>query len=279
MAAEDDLPGVWLPLPPTRFDSEVVVSEIRPPHVGPPIEELNRQLGAPGAAKPSATFTADPLRDWDGRVVEMTRYQQSGTVKFQGETATQQLGRETAECSLSQLAAHSKDPEYFAATLRYAAEHGDSVKIDVHNGVSAVGVQETHLGADYLGKSEPDYNTTTHRGDVEADSPNGHGYGPFQLDDRSHSLADLQRAASDPYFAADKAASMLADNIASAKTAGSADPISDALHVYNAGKLSTPSSPTDWGPDIGSLPSRVQEMATQPPRWKEPCSGDVLVAE
>jgi hypothetical protein len=103
--------------------------------------------------------------------------------------------------------------------MQYAAHHGDSVKIDFHHGtmsvtdptiertlprdiplrdpilraslihnidsqlLAAVGVQETNLGADYLGATPAHYKPT-HRGDVESDSPGGHGYGPFQLDDR-----------------------------------------------------------------------------------------------
>lgn len=59
--------------------------------------------------------------------------------------------------------------------------------------LAAVGVQETHLGADYLGATPAHYKST-HRGDVESDSPRGHGYGPFQLDDRSHSnFRDLSK--------------------------------------------------------------------------------------
>ncbi len=120
---------------------------------------------------------------------------------------------------MSQLLAHAKDTEYFAGTLRYAANQRDSVKIDFHHGVmsvsdpalertlprdmplrdlilraavihnidsqllAAVGVQETNLGADYLGATPAHYKST-HWGDVESDSPGGHGYGPFQLDDR-----------------------------------------------------------------------------------------------
>jgi hypothetical protein len=113
--------------------------------------------------------------------------------------------------------------------------------------LAAVGVQETKLGANYMGSSEPDYNMKTHRGDRESDSPGGHGYGPFQLDDRSHTQAECNRAASDPYYAADEAAEMLSQNL----TAYNGD-VKSALHVYNSGSLSTPTSPTDWG-SLGQL--------------------------
>jgi hypothetical protein len=227
-------------------------------------------------------------------------YQQSGKIAIDGDTVTQQLGRgQTAEYSLSQLAAHSKDPAYFEATLRYAAERGDSVRIGrsgegdmsvldpalehrlpqdiplrepmlrasvMHNIdpvlLAAVGVQESRLGAGYMGSSARiGYNPITHRGDVEPDSPGGHGYGPFQYDDqkRGHHLgrpqAELDRVARDPYYAADKAAGMLADNLA--KTNGN---VSEALHLYNAGNLITPTSRTEWGPGIGYLPYEDSTM-------------------
>jgi len=149
-----------------------------------------------------------PVAVRDGRTVELTRYRQSGKVQVDGDTVTQQLGRgQTAEYSLSQLAAHSKDPEYFVNTMTYAAKRGDSVTI-VHYGVSrmtdpalehrlppdfpcsdailhafvkhqidptllaAVGEQESGMGKGAY------YNQTTHIG------ADGHGHGMWQMDDR-----------------------------------------------------------------------------------------------
>ncbi|MBD5656743.1 MAG: hypothetical protein IAI50_16410 [Candidatus Eremiobacteraeota bacterium] len=173
--------------------------------------------------------------------------------------------------------------------MRYAAKHDDSVTIDVHDGVArvtdptlehrlpqnmplrepilqaavkhdidpvllaAVGVQETHLGADYLGSSFG-YNKATHRGDIEPDSKGGHRYGPWQYDDQKRAgdvprpQAELDRIASDPYYAADKAASMLNESLA--QTNGN---VKDALHLYNSGSLAVPSRTTDWGPSVGKL--------------------------
>jgi hypothetical protein len=184
---------------------------------------------------------------------------------------------------------HPEDRCASEATLRYAAQHGDSVDVDVHRNIArvadstlehslpqnmplrdpilrasvmhnidpkplaAVGVQETHLGADYLGPSIG-YNKTTHRGDVAPDSPGGHGYGPFQLDDGKRNgnpglpQGELDRVAGDPYHAADKAAKLLSEYLK--LTHGN---VSEALHLYNAGRLDVPTSTTDWGPQIGSL--------------------------
>jgi hypothetical protein len=183
-----------------------------------------------------------PFARRDGEVIELTRYQQLGTVKIDGDTVTQQIGRgKTAEYSLAQLASHSKDPEMFAATMQYAADHGDSVKIDVHHGVSrvtdanlesrlpqdfpfrdvvmraavthdldprilgAVGMQESGMG-----KGE-NYDPITKLG------ADGHGHGMWQLDDRfptEHPMADCIRAGNDPVFAANTAADMLSKQIA-----------------------------------------------------------------
>jgi hypothetical protein len=227
----------------------------------------------------------------DGAETEITKYQQAGKIKIQGDVVEQEIGRgKTAEYSLHQLAAHAENPKLFRETMEYAAKHKDSVKIDVHDGVSsvrdirlehslpanmplrepilqaamkhdidpkllaAVGVQETHLGADYLGASGG-YDKTTHRGDADSESPGGHGYGPFQLDDQKRGgnpgrpQAMLDKAASDPYYAADVAAGMLAQNLQ--KHGGD---VSKALHDYNAGSPDVPSTTTDWGPKIGKLP-------------------------
>jgi len=103
----------------------------------PPIDELRRSVGPPSAAPlPDIALAGGPLVRYDGHLRDMDRYQQSGTIELDGDTITQSLGRggKTAEYSLSQLAVHSKDPQLFEATIRYAAEHGDSVKIDGHRG-------------------------------------------------------------------------------------------------------------------------------------------------
>ncbi len=194
----------------------------------------------------------------DGRTVELTRYRQSGKVQVDGDTVTQQLGRgQTAEYSLSQLAAHSKDPEYFVNTMTSAAKRGDSVTIDVHNGVSrmtdpalehrlppdfpcsdailhafvkhqidptllaAVGEQESGMGKGAY------YNQTTHIG------ADGHGHGMWQMDDRYYSKANCERAGRDPYFAADRAAQTLSDNI---KSFGEAT----GIQRYNGGDPALP---------------------------------------
>jgi hypothetical protein len=227
----------------------------------------------------------------DGAETDITKYQQTGKIKIHGDVVEQEIGRgKTAEYSLHQLAAHATDPKLLRETMEYAAKHNDQVKIDVHGGVSsvrdirlehslpanmplrepilqaamkhdidpkllaAVGVQETHLGADYLGASSG-YDKTTHRGDADRESPGGHGYGPFQLDDQKRGgnpgrpQAILDKAASDPYYAADVAAGMLAQNLQ--KHGGD---VSKALHDYNAGSADVPSTTTDWGPKIGKIP-------------------------
>ncbi len=247
MALKDDLPGVSLPPSPGSFNSQVAVPETRPPSVGPPIETLTSTVPGARRAEPSdLDVHGGPLVRRDGSVVELTRYQQSGKVEVEGDTVTQQLGRgRTAEYSLSQLAAHSSDATYFADKMRYAAAHGDSVRIDVHDGkttltdarlehslprdlpdreailraavkhdfdpvlLGAIGMQETRLGKDTL----PLYDPKTQRGDFESDQVGGHGYGHFQLDDqtragqtpRSQSLLD--HVAHHPNFAADYAVS------------------------------------------------------------------------
>ena len=165
------------------FNSRAPLDPVWPP-MTPPINEIHSPTAAP---VPDIALQGGPLVRYDGHVREITRYQQSGKVELNGDTITQQIGRVTAEYSLSQLAAHSNDRELFEATIRYAAEHGDSVKIDVHGGVARVndptfdrkilfdiplrepilqaamkngvdpaylaslGVQETHLGTNYLG--------------------------------------------------------------------------------------------------------------------------------
>jgi hypothetical protein len=48
---------------------------------------------------------------------------------------------------------------------------------------------------------------------------------------------------------------MMVDNLAATK-----GDVSQALHLYNAGKLATPSATTDWGPQIGSLPYENSAM-------------------
>jgi hypothetical protein len=247
-------------------------------------------------SKNDMALDGPPLMVRDGRLMDVPeRFQSYGRVSVDGDVVTQQTGPgHTAEFSLSQLSAHAKDPEYFANTIRYAADHKDSVKIDMHGGIAsvrdpalerslpqnmplrdpilhaavkhnidpvllaAVGVQETHLGADYLGKT-PDHYKATHRGDVEADSPGGHGYGPFQMDDAKRrgetALPQpyLDRIARDPYFAANEAAQHLAGNLRDAQNAHSANPERDALHLYNAGSMSRESTRTEWGPPVGSL--------------------------
>lgn len=246
--------------------------------------DIDRLLGDWKLPDPSKSndmaLHGPPLMVQDTRLMEISqRFQSSGRVSVDGDIVTQHLGRgHTNEYSLSQLSAHAKDPEYFSATMRYAAEHGDSVKIDFHHNVAsvrdpslerslpldiplrdpilrasvinnidpvllaAVGMQETDLGR------SPYYNQKTHRGDVEPDSAQGHGYGPFQYDDqkrygeKGRPQAELDRVASDPYYAAQKAAEMLDANLK--QTNGN---VSDALHLYNAGSLSTPSTLTDLG--------------------------------
>jgi hypothetical protein len=71
-----------------------------------------------GRAPERATAASDmalsggPLARRDGHVVELTRYHQEGTVAIDGDTVTQQMGRgRSAEYSLGQLAAHSRDRE------------------------------------------------------------------------------------------------------------------------------------------------------------------------
>jgi len=78
----------------------------------PPIDERRRGVGPPSAAPPpDIALKGGPLVRWDGSLQEMNRYQQSGTIKVDGDTITQQLRRgKTAEYSLGQLAAHSRDP-------------------------------------------------------------------------------------------------------------------------------------------------------------------------
>lgn len=238
---KDDLPGVSLPPSPGNFNSQVAIPEVRPPHLGPPIETLTRDLGATRPAAPSdLDVHGGPLARRDGTVVELTRYQQSGKVQVDGDTVTQQLGRgRTAGYSLSQLAAHSKDPYYFANTVTYAAKRGDSVTIDVRDGVARVAdpALEHRLPRDFpysdailhaaarhqidpallaaVGEQESgmgkgvNYNQTTHIGG------DGHGHGMWQMDDRYNSKADCERAGRDPYYAADKAAQQLSSAIAS----------------------------------------------------------------
>ncbi len=140
--AERSAPTDGLPIPPPPPPGTLDFNSRAPldpswPLTTLPNDELRRDLGPPSAAPlPDIALKGGPLVRWDGNVREMDRYQQSGTIKVDGDTITQQLGRggKTAEYSLSQLAAHSKDPELFEATIRYAAEHGDSVKIDGHKG-------------------------------------------------------------------------------------------------------------------------------------------------
>jgi hypothetical protein len=259
------------------------------PAVAPALPEIVSPKSAPLPS--DMALEGGPMMQRGDALLEMRPgYHQSGRIAIDGDTVTQQLGRgKTAEYSLAQLAAHSKDPAYFEATMKYAADRGDSVNIGFRDGethvrdaalehrlpqdmplrdpilrasvmhnidpvlLAAVGIQETHLGADYMGSSIG-YDKTTHRGDVEADSPGGHGYGPFQYDDQKRgdnpgrAQADLDRVAADPYYAADKAAGMLASSLQ--QTGGN---VRNALHLYNAGSLSTPSTTTDWG-SLGKLP-------------------------
>ncbi len=233
-----------------------------------------------------------PLVLRDSHLMEIPdRFQSSGRVSIDGDIVTQQLGRgHTAEYSLGQLSAHSKDPEYFANTLRYAAEHGDSVKLDVHHNVArvtdpnreaklpheipyrdailaasikhtidptllaAVGTQETNLGGHYLGDSTSFYNTTTHRGDREPDSPGGHGYGIWQYDDQKRrgdagrTQETLDHVARDPYYAADVAAGMLATSLQNNN-----GNVRAALQEYNSGIAADLGATRDWGPSIGTL--------------------------
>jgi hypothetical protein len=236
-------------------------------------------------AAPAAPDPHGPLKmTRDGVETDLVKYQQSGKIQIHGDVVSQDVGRgKTAEYSLHQLAAHAEDPKLFRETMEYAAKHKDSVKLDVHDGVAgvrdlrlehslpanmplrepilqaamkhdidpkllaAVGVQETHLANDYMGASAG-YDKKTQRGD------GGHGYGPFQYDDQKSGInpgrpqETLDKVASDPYFAADMAAGILAKNLAHHK-----GDVSKALHDYNAGSPGNASSTTDWGPKIGQL--------------------------
>ncbi len=126
--------------------------------------------------------------------------------------------------------------------------------------LAAIGVQETHLGADYLGATTAHYKST-HRGDVEDDSVGGHGYGPFQKDDQKRfgqsglPQSELDRIARDPYYAADVAAKDLAQNIKAAD-----GNLTEAFHLYNAGTLTQRSSTTDWGPTERNVPYEDSTM-------------------
>jgi hypothetical protein len=259
----------------------------------PDIDKLLDGWKLPDPPKPNdIELNGPPLMVRDSRLMEIpNRFQSSGKISIDGDIVTQQIGRgHTAEYSLSQLSAHAKDPEYFANTMRYAADHGDSVRIDMHNNttrvtdpaleaklprdmpyrdeifaaslkhkidptlLAAVGTQETNLGGHYLGDSTGFYNTTTHRGDREPDSPGGHGYGIWQYDDQKRDgmpgrpQSTLDRVARDPAYAADLAAGMLATSLHN----HSGD-VRSALQEYNTGHADQLGAPRDWGPDVGQL--------------------------
>jgi len=211
----------------------------------------------------------------------MDQYQQSGTIKVDGDTITQQLGRggKTAEYSLSQLAAHSKDPELFEATIRYAAEHGDSVKIDGHKGgtfvrdpalearlphdfpfrdivmraavthgldpriLGAVGMQESGMG------KGAGYDPVTKLG------ADGTGHGMWQMDEGYHSMADCIRAGNDVTFAANKAAENLAGNIAQ-------NGRDMSIQLYNGGDKTMPYTHLIDG-RMATIDNQVQQQSLE----------------
>jgi len=211
--------------------------------VPPPTEmqTLLHELGSPAAAHQSqseVSLAAGPFAVREGVVTELRAYSQSGRVSVDGDTVTQQLGRgRTAEYSLGQLAAHSKDPEFFANTMRYAAQTGDSVNIDVRGGHSNVvdPTLEQRLPRDFPFRNEIMHASVKHNldplilaavGEQESGMGKGvnydavtklgadkTGHGMWQMDESAHSLADCIRAGNDPMFAADRAAEQLAQGI------------------------------------------------------------------
>jgi hypothetical protein len=263
-----------------------------PGHV-PDIDKLLDGWKLPDPPKPNdIELNGPPLMVRDSRLMEIPdRFQSSGKISIDGDIVTQQLGRgHMNEYSLSQLSDHSKDPEYFSATMHHAADHGDSVKIDYHHGImsvtdpalertlprdmplrdpilrasvihnidptllAAVGTQETNLGGHYLGDSTSFYNMTTHRGDREPDSPGGHGYGPWQYDDQKRTgLVPRPQDVLDRVARDPYYAADLAAGMLSDSLKNNDGNVRAALQEYNTGSATRLGAARDWGPEIGQL--------------------------
>jgi hypothetical protein len=123
------------------------------------------------------------------------------------------------------------------ATANQLAAHGVAYAPEISQAAKRHGVDPTLLAAVAAQETGGPGSNAGHN--VVGDG--GHGHGLFQIDDRSHALADTP-AAMDPSANADYAAGMLHDLIQ--QYGGN---VHQALSAYNSGSPNATGTTTEWG--------------------------------